>query len=66
MEKLTPVSTGTTLGRQPMADSDLCEQSATALASLVRDGALAQSGFLKQEDIPLAPFLATTSGRRFT
>jgi hypothetical protein len=32
---------------------------------MVRDGALPQKGFLKQEEIPLEPYLATKTGRRF-
>ncbi|HID67201.1 MAG TPA: L-lysine dehydrogenase [Roseibacterium sp.] len=36
--------------------------SVVAVIEMVRDGALPQTGFLKQEDIPLAAFLATTTG----
>ena len=32
---------------------------------LVQQGALPERGFLKQEDIPLEPFLATRTGRLF-
>lgn len=39
--------------------------SAAAVIELVRDGALPQRGFLKQEDVPFAPFLATRAGRWF-
>ncbi len=36
--------------------------SVAAVIEMVRDGALPQSGFLKQEDIPLAAFLKTRNG----
>jgi saccharopine dehydrogenase (NAD+, L-lysine-forming) len=36
-----------------------------AVIEMVRDGALANRGFLKQEDIPLEAFLATTTGSLF-
>jgi len=36
--------------------------SVVAVIEMVRDGALPQTGFLKQEDIPLGAFLATTTG----
>ncbi len=36
--------------------------SVVAVIELVRQGALPQTGFLKQEDIPLEPFLATKTG----
>lgn len=36
--------------------------SVVAVIEMVRAGALPQSGFLKQEDIPLAPYLATRTG----
>jgi saccharopine dehydrogenase-like NADP-dependent oxidoreductase len=39
--------------------------SVVAVIELVRDGVLPQRGFLKQEHVPLAPFLATTTGRLF-
>jgi len=39
--------------------------SVVAVIEMVRDGALPQHGFLKQEEIPLARFLATTTGRLF-
>lgn len=39
--------------------------SVVAVIQLVRDGVLAQSGFVRQEQIPLPPFLATTTGRLF-
>ena len=39
--------------------------SVVSVIELVRDGKLPARGFLKQEEIPLAPFLATTTGRLF-
>ena len=39
--------------------------SVVAVIEMVRDGALPQRGFLKQEEIPLAKFLATTTGCLF-
>jgi hypothetical protein len=36
-----------------------------AVIDLVRDGELARTGFLKQEDIPLDAFLGTRTGRLF-
>jgi saccharopine dehydrogenase (NAD+, L-lysine-forming) len=39
--------------------------SAVAVIEMVREGALPAKGFLKQESIPLAPFLKTTTGRLF-
>ena len=39
--------------------------SVVAVVQLVRDGAFPQRGFLKQEEIPLPQFLATTTGRLF-
>ena len=39
--------------------------SAVAVIELVRDGVLPQRGFLKQEEIPLAKFLTTATGRLF-
>jgi len=32
---------------------------------LVNDGALPAQGFLKQEDVPLTPFLQTRTGRLY-
>ena len=40
--------------------------SVVSVIELVRDGALPQQGFLKQEEIPLNAFLATTTGRLFS
>ena len=39
--------------------------SVVAVIELVRDEVLPQHGFLKQEEIPLSKFLATTTGRLF-
>jgi saccharopine dehydrogenase-like NADP-dependent oxidoreductase len=39
--------------------------SVVAVIQLVRDQVLPQRGFLKQEEIPLEPFLATVTGRLF-
>ncbi|MBV6656700.1 MAG: saccharopine dehydrogenase NADP-binding domain-containing protein [Devosiaceae bacterium] len=39
--------------------------SVAAVMEMVRDGTLPQQGFLKQEDIPLAAFLATQNGARY-
>ena len=39
--------------------------SVVAVIHLVRDGRLPQRGFLKQEQVPLAAFLATPTGRLF-
>jgi len=39
--------------------------SVVAVIEMVRDGTLPQRGFLKQEEIPLESFLATTTGRLF-
>jgi saccharopine dehydrogenase-like NADP-dependent oxidoreductase len=39
--------------------------SAVSVIEMVRDGALPAKGFLKQEAIPLSPFLKTTTGRLF-
>ncbi len=39
--------------------------SVVAVIEMVREGALPQRGFLKQEEIPLSKFLATTTGRWF-
>ena len=39
--------------------------SVVAVIQLVRDQVLPQRGFLKQEEVPLEPFLATVTGRLF-
>ena len=40
--------------------------SVVSVIEMVRAGSLPQRGFLKQEDIPLDAFLATSTGRSFT
>jgi hypothetical protein len=37
-----------------------------AVIEMVRDGSLPDSGFLKQEDIPLQAFLETRTGNLFS
>jgi saccharopine dehydrogenase-like NADP-dependent oxidoreductase len=39
--------------------------SVVAVIEMVRDGVLPQTGFLKQEGIPLAAFLNTSNGARY-
>lgn len=39
--------------------------SVVAVIEMVNQGALPQQGFLKQEEIPLAPYLATTTGNYY-
>ena len=39
--------------------------SVVAVIEMVRDGDLPQTGFLKQEDIPLEPYLATRTGQHY-
>jgi saccharopine dehydrogenase (NAD+, L-lysine-forming) len=39
--------------------------SVVAIIEMVRDGVLPQTGFLRQEDIPLGAFLATKNGARY-
>jgi saccharopine dehydrogenase-like NADP-dependent oxidoreductase len=39
--------------------------SVVAVIEMVRDGTLPQKGFLKQEDIPLKPYLATATGQYY-
>ncbi len=39
--------------------------SVVAVIEMVRDGALPQQGFLKQEEIPLKPYLATATGHYY-
>jgi saccharopine dehydrogenase-like NADP-dependent oxidoreductase len=39
--------------------------SAVSVIEMVRDGRLPVKGFLKQEEVPLGPFLETTTGRLF-
>ena len=40
--------------------------SVVAVIEMVRDGKLPQQGFLKQEEIPLAPYLATRTGNYYS
>ncbi len=40
--------------------------SVVAVIEMVRDGALPQQGFLKQEEVPLKPYLATRTGSYYT
>jgi saccharopine dehydrogenase (NAD+, L-lysine-forming) len=40
--------------------------SVVAVIEMVRDGGLPATGFLKQEDIPLAPYLQTQTGRYYS
>jgi saccharopine dehydrogenase-like NADP-dependent oxidoreductase len=49
-------------GREWRAISWTTAASLCAVIEMVRDGKLPQQGFLKQEDIPLAAFLATKNG----
>ena len=39
--------------------------SVCAVVEMVRDGSLPAQGFLKQEEIPLTPFLQTATGRLY-
>ncbi len=39
--------------------------SVVAVIEMVRDGALPDQGFLKQEEIPLDPYLATRTGNYY-
>jgi saccharopine dehydrogenase-like NADP-dependent oxidoreductase len=52
-------------GRERTAIAWTTASSVTAVIELVSTGILPQSGFIKQENIPLEPFLATTNGRRY-
>jgi saccharopine dehydrogenase-like NADP-dependent oxidoreductase len=52
-------------GLQSTAIAWTTASSVVSVIELVRDGVLAQSGFLRQEDVPLDAFLATASGRAF-
>ena len=44
----------------------LCAGSVAAVIEMVRAGTLPSQGFLRQEQIPLAGFLDTPTGRLFT
>lgn len=58
-----PVEIG---GNQRTAIAWTTSASVVAVIEMVRDGALPQTGFLKQENIPLDDFLKTGTGRLFT
>jgi len=50
-------------GREQTAIAWTTSASVVAVIQLVRDGVLPQKGFLKQEDVPLPQFFATSTGR---
>ncbi len=52
-------------GKQRTAIAWTTASSVVAIIEMVRDGKLPQSGFLKQEDVPLAAFLATATGSTY-
>ena len=52
-------------GEQQTAIAWTTSGSVVAVIEMVRDGTLANSGFLKQEDIPLEAFMATPTGSLF-
>lgn len=52
-------------GRQRTAIAWTTASSVVAVIEMVRDSALPQSGFLKQEDIPLEALLKTKNGARY-
>ena len=52
-------------GRERTAIAWTTASSVASVIELVSTGVLPQSGFIKQEDIPLEAFLATTNGRRY-
>jgi saccharopine dehydrogenase-like NADP-dependent oxidoreductase len=52
-------------GAQQTAIAWTTSASVVAVIEMVRDGILPDSGFLKQEDIPLQAFLATRTGSFF-
>jgi len=52
-------------GEQQTAIAWTTSGSVTAVIEMVRDGTLPDSGFLKQEDIPLAAFLTSKTGRLY-
>ncbi len=59
---LKPIQIG---GEMRTAISWTTASSVVAVIELVREGALPGQGFVKQEDIPMAAFLATENGRRY-
>jgi len=56
----------TVAGAEQTAIAWTTSASVVSVIQLVRDGALPQQGFLKQEQIPLERFLGTRTGRLFT
>ncbi|HWA45794.1 MAG TPA: saccharopine dehydrogenase C-terminal domain-containing protein [Hypericibacter adhaerens] len=52
-------------GARRTAISWTTSASVASVIEMVRDGALPAQGFLRQEDIPLAPYLKTTTGKLF-
>ncbi|MXQ07382.1 L-lysine dehydrogenase [Alphaproteobacteria bacterium GH1-50] len=54
------------VGRRRTAIAWTTASSVVAVIEMVRDGTLPQSGFLKQESVPLDAFLATRTGRYYT
>lgn len=52
-------------GRRRTAIAWTTSASVVAVIEMVRSGALPQQGFLKQEDIPLAPYLETRTGNHY-
>ncbi|MEX0324694.1 MAG: saccharopine dehydrogenase C-terminal domain-containing protein [Puniceicoccaceae bacterium] len=53
------------MGKQRRAIAWTTASSVAAVIEMVRDGSLPQSGFLKQEDVPLEAFLKTKNGSRY-
>ena len=52
-------------GRSRTAIAWTTSASVVSVIEMVRAGALPQQGFLKQEEIPFAPYLATRTGQLF-
>lgn len=52
-------------GKRRTAIAWTTSASVVAVIEMVRDGSLPQQGFLKQEEIPLDPFLATRTGHYY-
>jgi saccharopine dehydrogenase-like NADP-dependent oxidoreductase len=57
-----PIEAG---GARRTAISWTTSASVVSVIEMVRDGALPPKGFLRQEEIPLAPYLKTTTGQLF-
>lgn len=53
-------------GQQRTAIAWTTASSVVAIIEMVRDGALPDAGFLKQEDVPLAGFLSTRTGSAYS